>query len=341
MLMDLTNADFELNAAVSEAALAVAVIIPCFNEERAIASVVKEFRRVLPTANVYVYDNSSTDRTSDAATAAGAITRTEPRRGKGHVVRRMFADVDADIYVLVDGDNTYDPEIAPDLIKTLVKGGLDMVNCARKPLSDDSYRTGHRFGNRLLTSVVRQTFGKDFQDMLSGYRVFSRRFVKSFPGKSTGFEIETELTIHALDLAMPTDEVQAKYQSRPAGSESKLRTISDGLRISWLIFQLLRQERPMVVFGMAGTILAVTSIVLAYPLFVTYFETGLVPRLPTAVLSSGTMLLSSLSFVCGLILDTVTWGRRETKRMSYLGIPGVLSRLEDVGGSLVHRVECS
>ncbi|WP_119421314.1 glycosyltransferase family 2 protein [Desertibaculum subflavum] len=303
--------------------LAVAVLIPCFNEEAAIGTVVADMRQALPNATIYVYDNNSTDRTRQLAREAGAVVRTEPRQGKGYVVRRMFADIEADIYVMVDGDATYDARAAGSLVSKLVTEGLDMVNGAREETADSAYRVGHKFGNKLLTGLVRAIFGSEFHDMLSGYRVFSRRFVKSFPVMSAGFEIETELTIHALGLEMPSAEVRTAFSERMAGSASKLRTFADGFRILWTIVKLLKQERPMALFGAAAAILMVVSVVLAYPIFVTFFETGLVPRFPTAILATGLILLSFLSLACGLILDTVTRGRQEAKRMCYNGIPGV------------------
>ena len=300
----------------------VAVIVPCYNEEAAIKTVVRDFRKALPDATIYVYDNASTDRTVAVARSAGAVVVREPLRGKGNVVRRMFADVDADVYVLVDGDDTYDASVAPKLVKRLVDGQLDMVNASRVSEQREAYRFGHRFGNALFSTIVAKIFGNRFTDMLSGYRVFSRRFVKSFPAQVRGFEIETEMTVHALEMRVPVAEVPTKYKERPDGSESKLSTYKDGIRILWAIFILLKEERPLRFFGSIFCILALTSIGLAYPLFVTYLETGLVPRLPTGVLASAIMLLAFLSLVCGLVLDTVTRGRRELKRMIYLSIPG-------------------
>lgn len=298
-----------------------AVLIPCFNEARTIGQVVTDFREALPGEAVYVYDNNSTDGTADRAREAGAIVRNEKSQGKGNVVRRMFADVDADVYVLVDGDSTYDAAMAPQLIQRLLNEGLDMVNAARSVEREVAYRFGHRFGNAILTGVVAWIFGDQFRDMLSGYKVLSRRFVKSFPALASGFEVETELTVHALELRMPVAEVVTQYKERPQGSTSKLRTFRDGFRILWTILTLLKEERPLPFFASIFVLLALASIGLALPLFVVYIETGLVPRLPTAVLCSAIMLLGFFSLACGLILDTVTRGRREMKRIHYLSFP--------------------
>jgi glycosyltransferase involved in cell wall biosynthesis len=302
----------------------IAVLVPCFNEEVTISQVVSEFRRVFPKASIFVYDNNSRDRTVELARAAGAVVRSEPLQGKGNVVRRMFSDIDADVYVLVDGDATYDPYSARKMVDRLVTEQLDMVVGSR--FSDDpssAYRRGHQLGNVLLTGVVANLFGDRFTDILSGYRVFSKRFVKSFPALAKGFETETELTIHALELGMPVAEVATPYASRAEGSTSKLRTYSDGLRILRTILRLFKNERPFAFFGLAATALCVSSIGLAWPLFVTYIETGLVPRLPTAILASGMMVLAFLSLSCGLILDTVTQGRREARRLAYLAFAPV------------------
>jgi glycosyltransferase involved in cell wall biosynthesis len=296
----------------------VAVLVPCYNEEAAIAQVVEQFRAAIPGAVVHVYDNNSKDRTREVARAAGAIVGNEARQGKGHVVRRMFADVEADIYLLVDGDATYDAPSAPKMIEKLIDENLDMVVGCRVEMGHESYRRGHRFGNRLFTGFVAHVFGRSFHDILSGYRVFSRRFVKSFPALSTGFEIETELTVHALELGMPVGEVQTPYFARPEGSESKLNTWRDGFRILWTIFNLYRGERPLQFFGLLACIFALLSVLLATPVVVTYLEQGTVPRLPTAILAMGMMMLAFLSLASGLILDTVTRGRRELKRLAYL-----------------------
>jgi len=298
----------------------VAVLVPCYNEERAIAKVVADFRAALPEATVYVYDNNSTDRTVEAARAAGAVVRREAYQGKGHVVRRMFNDVEADVYVLVDGDATYDAPSAPAMIAKLVEERLDMVVAARVDREEAAYRRGHRTGNRLLTGFVTHTFGRSFTDILSGYRAFSRRFVKSFPILSGGFEIETELTVHALELELPVGEIATPYYSRPIGSASKLSTWSDGFRILWTVLKLYRAEQPLSLFGAFGVALAIMAVGLAIPVLVTYVQEGLVPRLPTAVLSTGLMLLAFLSIAVGLILDTVTRGRRELKLIAYLAL---------------------
>jgi len=296
----------------------IAVLVPCYNEEIAIAKVIEGFRKALPNAVIHVYDNNSSDRTSEVARAAGAVVGNEARQGKGHVVRRMFADIDADIYVLVDGDATYDAPSAPRMVEKLIAENLDMVVGTREDQEEAAYRRGHRSGNVLFTWFVTGIFGNAFTDILSGYRAFSRRFVKSFPALSTGFEIETELTIHALELDMPVGEVSTPYFSRPAGSASKLSTWRDGLRISWTIQRLYRTERPLQFFGLISLLLAGLSVVLAVPVIDTYVETGLVPRIPTAILATGMMLAALLALVAGLILDTVTRGRREIKRLAYL-----------------------
>ena len=300
----------------------IAVLIPCYNEEVAIPRVVAAFRAALPQATVYVYDNNSRDRTREAALAAGAVVRTEPLQGKGHVVRRMFADIEADAYLLVDGDDTYDASAAPEMVRLLFQDRLDMVTGVRVTEATAAYRRGHRFGNAMLTGMVRRIFGNRINDMLSGYRAFSRRFVKSFPALAEGFETETEFTVHALELMLPVGEVVTAYKERPEGSTSKLRTYSDGFRILRTIVLLVQRERPLTFFGVAGLVLLLAGIGLFLPVFAEYLRTGLVPRLPTAVLSTGLVLLSFLSFVCGLILDTVTRGRKEAKRIAYLSVPG-------------------
>jgi glycosyltransferase involved in cell wall biosynthesis len=301
----------------------IAVLVPCFNEEAAVASVVSAFRKALPTAQIYVYDNNSKDRTAEVARAAGAEVRSERRQGKGHVVRRMFADIEADVYVLVDGDATYDAPSAPGMIERLVNDHLDMVVGLRVDQEQAAYRRGHRAGNWLLTSFLSSVFGQAFTDILSGYRVFSRRFVKSFPVLSDGFEIETELTVHALELAMPVAEVETPYYARPEGSVSKLNTWSDGFRILGTILRLYRSEKPLRFFTFIGLFLALVAIGLAIPLAVTYLEEGVVPRLPTAILSTGLMIVAVLSVSSGLVLDTVTRGRREMKLLNYLSQPPV------------------
>jgi glycosyltransferase involved in cell wall biosynthesis len=297
----------------------LAVLVPCFNEEAAIARVVHDFRAALPQATVYVYDNNSTDRTTEVARDAGAVVRRERQQGKGNVVRRMFSDIDADVYVLVDGDATYDAPSASGMIARLLDDRLDMVVAARVHADEAAYRRGHVTGNRLLTGFVAAVFGTAFTDILSGYRVFSRRFVKSFPVLSGGFEIETELTVHALELELPVAEVRTPYYARPAGSVSKLSTWRDGFRILGTILKLYRSERPLAFFSSIGIAMAVTSIVLAIPIVITFVEYGVVPRLPTAILAMGMMLAAFMAIAAGLILDTVTRGRREMKLLAYLG----------------------
>lgn len=305
---------------VTQAAPRIAVLVPCYNEEASIEAVVRDFKAALPAATIYVYDNNSKDRTSEIARAAGAVVRKEPLQGKGHVVRRMFADIEADVYVMVDGDDTYHAPSAPALVAKLLDEKLDMVNGAR--VTDwETYRAGHRLGNVMLTGMVTLVFGKRTDDLLSGYRVFSRRFVKSFPILAGGFEIETELVVHALEMSMPLGEVETPYKDRAPGSVSKLSTFRDGFRILWMIGKLIKEERPMQSFGLMAAVLALLSVIISVPLFVTYYETGLVPRFPTAVLATGLGLLSFLSLTCGLILDTVTRGRREMKRLRYLQVP--------------------
>jgi glycosyltransferase involved in cell wall biosynthesis len=299
----------------------VAVLVPCFNEEAAVATVVAGFRTALPSAEIFVYDNNSSDRTAAVAREAGAQVRSEGRQGKGHVVRRMFADVDADIYVLVDGDATYDAASAPRMIDAMISGHLDMVVGLRVDQGDAAYRPGHRTGNRMLTSFLSEVFGPTFKDILSGYRVFSRRFVKSFPVLSDGFEIETELSVHALELALPVAEIETPYYARPEGSFSKLNTWRDGLRILGTILKLYRSEKPLRFFTAIGLFLTLVSVGLAIPVLVTYLEEGIVPRLPTAVLAMGLMILAVLSVSSGLVLDTVTRGRREMKLLAYLSVP--------------------
>jgi len=314
------SSDQRLAERTTESRHEVAVLVPCYNEQGTIAKVVADFRAALPAATVYVYDNNSTDQTLEAARRAGAVVRRETHQGKGHVVRRMFNDIEADIYLLVDGDATYDAPSAPIMIAKLIEDRLDMVVATRVDREEAAYRPGHRAGNFILTGFVTHVFGSAFSDILSGYRVFSRRFVKSFPILSGGFEIETELTIHALELELPVGEVPTPYYSRPAGSASKLSTWSDGFRILWTILKLYRAERPLALFGALGAALAIMSVGLAIPIIITYAQEGLVPRLPTAVLSTGLMLLAFLSIACGLILDTVTRGRREMKLIAYLAL---------------------
>ena len=300
----------------------IAVLIPCYNEEATIAAVVRDFRAALPQATIYVYDNNSRDATGARAKEAGAVVRIETRQGKGNVVRRMFADVEADIYVLVDGDDTYDAAIAPQLIGQLIGEGLDIVSGKREATAVAAYRPGHVLGNRLLTGLTSVMFGVKLADMLSGYRIMSRRFVKSFPSAAAGFGIETELTVHAVRMKVPMAEVATCYRERPAGSASKLNTYRDGIRILLTIAGLMRRERPLIFFGVFFLFFALFSFAIGIPVVVEFFKTGLVPRLPTAVLTTGMMVLAFLSLFTGLILDTVTRGRWEMKRMRYLGIPG-------------------
>ncbi len=301
-------------AAQPAAALRLAVLLPYYNEEAAIAATIAGFRAALPDATIYVYDNNSRDRTREVAAAAGAVVRTERRQGKGAVVRRMFADVEADVFVMADGDATYDAAAAPAMVARLVEENLDMVVGARISDAAAAYRAGHRFGNRLLT----QMFGQSFSDILTGYRVFSRRFVKSFPVRSAGFEIETEISVHALELAMPVAEVPTAYGARPEGSVSKLSTYADGLRILRMMLNLYRYERPVEFFGIIAGLLGLIAVVLAVPIILTYLDTGLVPRFPTAFLALGLVIVAVLCLFTGLILDTVTKGRGEVKRLVYL-----------------------
>ena len=300
----------------------IAVLLPCYNEEAAIGRVVAGFSEALPGARIYVYDNNSCDRTVDQAQQAGAVVRTERMQGKGHVVRRMFADVDADVYVMADGDLTYDPKAAPAMVEQLVRERLDMVVGTRIHDAKDAYRGGHVLGNRLFTGLLARLFGRSFSDIFSGYRVFSRRFVKSFPVLSEGFEIETEMSVHALELRMPIGEVETVYGARPEGSESKLSTFRDGWRILKTIVTLYRVERPVLFYGMIGALLVVAALLLSVPLVTTYLDTGLVPRFPTAILVTGMIIVAVLCFFAGLILDTVTRGRREMRRLAYLAQPG-------------------
>lgn len=301
---------------------AIAVILPCYNEEAAIGRTVRDFRAALPQAQVYVYDNNSKDRTAAVARQAGAIVRSEIRQGKGNVMRRMFADVEADIYVLADGDDTYDASAAPALIRKLINEGLDIVTGKRVHTEAAAYRAGHVWGNRMLTGLTAMLFNVRLGDMLSGYRVMSRRFVKSFPFTAEGFGIETELTVHAVRLLMPMAEVETAYKERPPGSVSKLSTFRDGFKILFTIAHLIREERPFLFFSTIAFLFAVTSAALGTSIVLEFLRTGLVPRLPTAVLATGLMLVAFLSLMSGLILDTVTRGRWATKRLAYLSIRG-------------------
>ena len=299
----------------------IAVLLPCYNEAITIPKVVGDFRAALPSATVYVYDNNSSDRTAEVAALAGAVVRRETGQGKGHVVRRMFADVDADIYVLVDGDDTYEADAAPPMIGLLVRDRLDMVTGVRVTDQQGAYRRGHRLGNRALTGLVGAIFGYGNSDMLSGYRVFNRRFVKTFPAIATGFEIETELTVHALEMRLPIAEFRTSYRERPAGSESKLATYRDGIRVLRMIVQLTKAQRPLQFFGFCSVILLLLGIGLGVPVVLEFLQTHLVPRLPTALLATGLILLSFLSIASGLILQAVAHGRMEVKRLAYLSIP--------------------
>ncbi|WP_205481639.1 glycosyltransferase family 2 protein [Sphingomonas arenae] len=299
----------------------IAVLLPCYNEEAAIAQTVAGFRAALPAATVYVYDNNSNDRTVEVARAAGAVVRSERQQGKGHVVRRMFADIDADVYVMADGDLTYDPHAAPAMVDMLLAEQLDMVVGTRQHEQDEAYRGGHVLGNKLFTGLLSGLFGRSFTDIFSGYRVFSRRFVKSFPVLSSGFEIETEISVHALELRLPVGELVTNYAARPEGSASKLSTYRDGWRILKTIATLYRIERPVLFFGTIGAALVLAALILSVPLVITYLDTGLVPRFPTAILVTGMIIVATLCFFAGLILDTVTRGRREVRRLAYLSFP--------------------
>lgn len=298
---------------------AIAVLIPCYNEALSIASVIRDFRAALPDARIYVYDNRSTDNTGAIARAAGATVRSEPWPGKGNVVRRMFADIDADVYIMADGDGTYDPKVAPEMIDRLLTDHLDMVVGTRRDVYANAHRTGHGFGNKLFNSIYRSLFGPLFTDIFSGYRVFSRRFVKSFPAISSGFEIETEMSVHASQVRMPIAEIPTEYGARQEGSVSKLRTFHDAFRILRTIAMLFKEIQPARFYGAIALILVLIALLLGYPLIGTYMQTGLVPRIPTAVLVTGIFLLAGVAFGSGLVLDSVARGRLEMKRMMYLG----------------------
>lgn len=308
----------------------IAVLVPCYNEEAAIGKVVADFRAALPGATVYVYDNNSRDQTMARAREAGAVVRSEPRQGKGNVVRRMFADIEADLYLLVDGDDTYDAAAAPAMIAKAIAEGADLLTARRVHTKADAYRPGHVLGNRMLTGLTAALFNVRLSDMLSGYRVFSRRFVKSFPLTSQGFAIETEFTVHAVRLLMPLTEMDTRYKERPVGSVSKLNTWRDGFRILGFIAYLVREERPLMFFSVIAGLLTAVALLIGIPLINEYMQTGLVPRLPTAVLATGLMIIAALSGTCGLILDNVSRGRWEAKRMAYLAIPG--PQAEEDGG---------
>ena len=296
----------------------IAVIVPCYNEEAAIATVVRDFRAALPQAAIYVYDNNSRDRTVEVARAAGAIVRSQPLQGKGNVVRRMFSDVEADYYIMVDGDATYDAAVAPQLLQKLIDEQLDMVNGARVTEIKEAYRAGHRLGNAVFTGLVAGIFGKSINDLFSGYRVFSRRFVKTFPALARGFETETELTVHALQLRLPVGEVATAYKDRPVGSVSKLNTYRDGIRILWMITRLVKEELPLKFFGLLAVLFVIAGLVFGIPVIIDYFHTGLVERFPRAFLAASLMVIAMVSLACGLILETVTKGRVEVKRLAYL-----------------------
>ncbi len=304
----------------------IAVIIPCYNEEISIAGVVADFRKYLPDADIYVYDNNSTDKTAEKARKAGAIVRSEYYQGKGNVVRRMFADIDADIYVMSDGDKTYDIKRTPDLIDELVKNNLDMVIGARKEVDLAAYRVGHRTGNILLTKLVQKFFKQNLVDMLSGFRVFSKRFVKSFPAQSAGFEIETELTVHALSSRIPFKEIETDYFARPLGSESKLATYKDGMRILLMIVNLIKDERPLFCFSLFTIFFFILSLCFGLPVVEDFFQTHQVLRFPRAFLAMGLMILAVISLLVGLILDSVSKSRKEVRRMAYLNYPAVGDR---------------
>lgn len=296
----------------------IAVLIPCYNEAETITNVVRSFKKYLPNAIVYVYDNCSEDETAKRAKEAGAIVTIAKDRGKGNVVRRMFADVDADIYIMVDGDSTYSACDAPKMVEIIKNSSADMVVAARKERSESAYREGHKFGNKLFNFILKVLFNSTFSDIFSGYRAFSKRFVKTFPVMTNGFDIEAELSIHALTLSIPFAEIESAYFERPANSQSKLNTFKDGAKILFSIINLLKETRPLFFFGMISLLMCLLSVGIAYPIIGTFIETGLVPRLPTAVLSMGIMLISFLSLTCGLILDSISQGRMETKKLHYL-----------------------
>ena len=302
----------------------VALIVPCYNEDPTIANVIRDFRVAMPCIDIYVFDNMSSDQTAAFARTENAKVRTVTLRGKGNVVRRMFADTEADVYVMVDGDGTYDASSVCRMVDKLLDEGLDMVVGCRETSAADAqaaYRPGHQWGNKMLTGSVKSIFGGNFNDMLSGYRVFSRRYAKSFPALSRGFETETELTVHALELRMPYGELMTPYGSRPEGSASKLSTYRDGWRILKTIIRLHASERPIAFFGAWAALFCIAALVLAFPLLVQYLDAGTVPRLPTAVLSATLMLMAMLALFCGLILQNTTQGRHEMKCLAFLAIP--------------------
>ncbi|RWP46414.1 glycosyltransferase [Mesorhizobium sp.] len=312
---------------------AIAVLLPCYNEELTIADVVRRFRETLPTAAIYVYDNNSRDLTALRARAAGAIVIREPRQGKGNVVRRMFADIEADIYLMADGDGTYAPEDASQLINTLLTERSDMVVGTRRGVTDDAGRTGHAFGNSIFNRLYKGLFGSEFTDIFSGYRAFTRRFVKSFPAVSSGFEIETEMSVHASQLKLPVSEIGLDYGRRPEGSSSKLSTYRDGAKILWMFAMLMKETQPLRFFGAFAVLFLASSLFLMMPVLIEFVETGLVPRMPTWVLSVGLLLLSMLAAVTGLILDSVSRGRAEQKRIFYLSMPSGRVERERAGAT--------
>lgn len=311
----------DIAAKTEPEAFEVAVLIPCHDEARSVAQVIETFRRALPAARIYVYDNDSTDDTATVASAAGAVVRSEPWPGKGNVVRRMFADIDVDVYLLVDGDGTYDPSAAPTMVARLVTEHLDMVVGTRRNVHADAHRAGHALGNRAFNRVYRSLFGPLFTDIFSGYRVLSHRFVKSFPAVSSGFEIETEMAVHASQLRMPVAEIETEYSARAAGSTSKLRTVRDAFRILWMQLRLFKDIHPVRFFGTVAVLLVASSALLAYPILVRFIEHHDVPRLPTAVLAMGLVLLAAIAALAGAILDSVAAGRLEQKRLAYLRLP--------------------
>ena len=306
--------------------ISIAVLVPCYNEATTIQKVVTDFKKALPNSTVYVYDNNSKDATTPIALAAGAVVVHEGLQGKGNVVRRMFSDISADVYIMVDGDDTYDASVAPQMIQLLLDKNLDCLNGVRQSTEIEAYRQGHKFGNWMLTTIVAKLFGKATKDMLTGYRVFSHQFVKSFPVVSKGFEIETELTVHSLELCMRSEDFNTKYGVRPEGSDSKLSTYKDGIKILWMIFKLIKLERPSLFFNTVSVISLLLSLALFYPVWIDYLHTGLVVRFPTAILSGLVMMLGLFSFAVGLILASVTQGRRETKQLMYLATPRRLKK---------------
>ena len=319
--------------------LRIAAIVPCYNEEAAVATVVHDLKAAVPGMQVYVYDNASTDRTAEVAAAAGAIVRSERRKGKGNVVRRAFGDVDADVYLLIDGDDTYEAAAAERMIRTLVDEQLDHVLGVRTQPEgvESAYRPGHETGNRLFNRLVGWLFGEPVTDMLSGYRIFSKRFVKSFPALSREFEIETELTVHSMRLRVPQREVQVGFKDRPEGSESKLRTYHDGFRILNLIAQLVRWERPLFFYSLLAALLVLVGFALGVPVIVDYAQTGLVPRLPTALLATAFVLLGVLAALAGMIFAGALRARLEAARLAYLRYPSIAAASAAGSGDVERR----